>query len=401
MRSNTGDGFTLAFEAGAELRDMEHAQFIFGLSRPESMVGVLLGEPASAGFFGKLVDGEGREIIGRPARKTRGQVAAAMAAAIRAQERGTSGGISLDLSENVARLGPIYRELLALSRKSALEAVRFAYGGAAARCEEPWEVVASFHYLPGGVRVDGRCQSTVENLFAVGQVQGGLFGADRLGSVSMTELFVFARIAAESALENLAESPQPSLDREVVERRIGEMASLRGRPGPSSPLALKRRLQRTMWQKAGLVRDADSLQEALRELDDLDRQRANARVPPYASFNTDWIDLLELGGMIRLGRIIARCALERRESRGGHVRLDHPQRDDTRWLKTVIASRENGGIAIRTESMAGVWSEIRPRGLAERLPTELRDLLIRNLPRGVVQKMLHKRMGGILSGDSS
>ena len=71
--------------------------------------------------------------------------------------------------------------------------------------EEPWEVVASFHYLPGGVKVDGRCESTIENLYAVGQVQGGLFGADRLGSVSLTELFVFAKIAAESALERLAD----------------------------------------------------------------------------------------------------------------------------------------------------------------------------------------------------
>ena len=126
--------------------------------------------------------------------------------------------------------------------------------------------MASFHYLPGGVKVDGRCESTVRDLYAVGQVQGGLFGADRLGSVSLTELFVFAKIAAESALENLEESPQPRLGSEMVESRIQRRASLRGRTGSSSPLALKRRLQRTMWQKVGLVRDEGSLQEALREL---------------------------------------------------------------------------------------------------------------------------------------
>jgi fumarate reductase (CoM/CoB) subunit A len=400
MRSNTGDGFVLAFEAGAELRDMEHGQYIFGLSRPESMIGVLLGEPASAGFFGKLVDREGREIIERPARKTRGQVAAAMAGALR-EGGGDLRGVFLDLRGNVERMGPIYRDLLSLSRKSALDAVRFAYGGSAARCEEPWEVVASFHYLPGGVKVDGRCESTVGNLYAVGQVQGGLFGADRLGSVSLTELFVFGKIAAESALEKLAESPQPLLSPEIVESRMRERASLRGRSGSVSPIALKRRLQRTMWQKVGLARDERSLGEALRDLEALDSDRADARVPASASYNTDWVDLLELGSMIRLGEIIARSALERRESRAGHVRLDHPARDDAEWLKTVVASKEDGGIAIRAEPMASAWDEIRAPGSFEGLPARLQELLIRNLPRAAVQRILLRRMADFAPGESA
>ncbi len=397
MRSNSGDGFALAFDAGAELRDMEHAQFIFGLSRPESMIGVLLGEPASAGFFGRLLDSDGREIIERPARKTRGQVAAAMARAIRAQKVGPCGGVFLDLAGNVERMGPAYRKLLSLSRKSALDAVRFAYGAPAARCEAPWEVVASFHYLPGGVKVDERCESTIGNLYAIGQVQGGLFGADRLGSVSLTELFVFAKIASEAALENLADSPQPSLDAETVERRIRERTSLRGRAGSLSPLALQRRLQETMWRKVGLLRDENSLEEALRELEALDHERENARVPPFESYNSDWLDLLELGHMIRLGKIIARCALERKESRGGHVRMDHPERDDAHWLKTIVASRENGDVAIRTEPIGDVWDDIRPPGFLERLPSSLQELAIRSLPRAAVQRILHKRVAGFVA----
>jgi len=401
MRSNTGDGFALAFEAGAELRDMEHAQYVFGLSRPESAIGVLLGEPASASFFGRLLDREGAEIIERPARKTRGQVAAAMAAALAEQGIEGRGGAFLDLRGNVERMGPIYREILSLSRKSALDAVRFAYGDAAARCEEPWEVVASFHYLPGGVKVDGRCESTIENLYAVGQVQGGLFGADRLGSVSLTELFVFAKIAAESALENLAASRQPSLSSEAVESRIRERASLRGRSGSLSPIALKRRLQRIMWQKVGLLRDEDSLEEALRGLEQLGRERRNARVPSFASCNSDWIDLLELENMLCLGEIIARCALERRESRGGHVRLDHPERDDADWLRTIVARKENGRIALRTDPIGDVWDDIRPPGLLEGLPAKLQDWSVRNLPRGVVQRMLRKRVARFAPGESA
>jgi fumarate reductase (CoM/CoB) subunit A len=404
-RSNTGDGFVLAFEAGAELRDMEHAQYVFGLSHPKSTVGVLCGEPATAGFFGRLLDSDGRELIERPARKTRGQVAAAMAGALRDRKVGAFGGVFLDLTGNVERMGPVYRELLSLSRGSALEVVRFAYGAAAARCQEPWEVVPSFHYLPGGVKVDGKCESTVENLYAVGQVQGGLFGADRLGSVSLTELFVFAEIAAESALEDLAQSPQPSLDPDWIQARIRDRSSLRGRSGSVSPIALKRRLQRTMWQKVGLLRDQSSLDQALRELEQLDCDSQEARVPDFAGYNPDWIDLLELRNMIRLGQIIARCALERRESRGGHVRMDHPELDDAHWLKTVIATRssskQDGDIAIRTDPMQGVWDHIRPPGFVERLPASLQDLALRNLPRGVVQRILRRRVSDFVAESST
>jgi len=217
--------------------------------------------------------------------------------------------------------------------------------------------------------------------------------------VSLTELFVFAKIAVESALENLSESPQPSLSREMVERRIRERASLRGRGGSVSPVALKRRLQRTMWRKVGLVRDEGSLEEALHDLETLNRDRGEARVPSFASYNAVWIDLLELSSMIRLGEIIARCALERRESRAGHVRRDHPGRDDANWLKTLLAGKENGEIAIRSESMQGVWDHVRPPGLAEQLPARLQELLVRGLPRGMVQRIMRRRVADFVPGE--
>jgi succinate dehydrogenase/fumarate reductase flavoprotein subunit len=219
--------------------------------------------------------------------------------------------------------------------------------------------------------------------------------------VSLTELFVFAEIAAESALENLAQSPQPSLSSERVEGRIRERASLRGSSGSVSPIALKRRLQRTMWQKVGLVRDQASLEAALRELEGLGRERAQARVPSFASYNSDWVDLLELSGMVRLAEIIARCALERRESRGGHVRTDHPERDDTQWLKTVVASKQGQEIAIRTEPIGRVWDQIRPPGPLETLPARLQDLLVRSLPRAIVRRALRERLADFAPEESA
>ncbi|MBI5117990.1 FAD-dependent oxidoreductase [Candidatus Poribacteria bacterium] len=401
MKSNTGDGFALAFEAGAELRDMEQAQFIFGIAYPESMIGVLCGEPASAGYFGRLLDSEGKDILSRPGRKTRGQVAAAIARTVNSKKTSPHGGVFLDLSENEERLGPAYRKVLALSRKSALDAVRFAYGENEAKCAAPWEVVASFHYHPGGVKVDQRCQSTVRNLYAIGQVQGGLFGADRLGSVSLTELFVFGKIAAGAVIKQVACTEQPSLNSKSIKEKVENRESSRGRAGAFRPIELKSRLQRLMWKKVGPVRTGDSLQEALHELDNLDIDRRNVSVPSYQSYNTDWIDLLELEKMVLLARIIARCALERKESRGGHVRIDYPERDDTHWLKNLIVRKGDTAIAVRTEPVGHAWSSIKPPGFLEQLPSRLQEIFLRNIPRRLLQRLLQKRVGGFIREDES
>jgi hypothetical protein len=103
--------------------------------------------------------------------------------------------------------------------------------------------------------------------------------------------------------------------------------------------------------------------------------------------------------MIRLGEIIARCALERRESRAGHVRLDHPERDDGSWLKTLVAGKENEKIAIRTEPMEGIWDQVRPPGLVEALPARLQELLVRSLPRGAVQRIMRRRVADFAPGE--
>ncbi len=392
VKSNTGDGFALAFEAGAELRDMEHAQFTFGISNPYGMTGVLLGEPASAGMFGKLLDGKGNHVIQQPGKKTRGQVAAAMAKTIKNKKTGPFGGVFLDLSDNVQQMGPDYRKALALSRKSALEAANIAYGKKEANCEAPWEVVPTFHYLPGGVKVNEKCQSEIRNLYAIGQVQGGLFGADRLGSVSLTELFLFAKISAESAVEDSRQHAHVSVDPKIYEKKVGEKAHLRGTSGQIRPIELKRRLQTVMWENVGFLRDKESLEQALKQFDILEQDMKNVRVPSYQHYNTDWIDLLELDSMILLSRIIARSALERKESRGGHVRIDYPEKDDAGFLKTIIAQKEEEDIAISMDSMAHVWEGIKPPGFIEKIQPAIQDFAIRSLPGSIVKKILKKKL---------
>jgi fumarate reductase (CoM/CoB) subunit A len=247
--------------------------------------------------------------------------------------------------------------------------------------------------MPGGIKVDERCQSTVRNLYAIGQVQGGLFGADRLGSVSLTELFVFAKVAAEAAGKGLDDDPPPFLNYGMVEDAIREKTSLRGRSGPMRPLDLKRCLQRLMWQKVGLIRDENSLEGALLEIERLGGEMEAAEVPPFENYNTDWIDLLELQGMLRLGEVIARSALERRESRGGHVRMDYPEREDSQWLKTIVARKERGQIVLRVDPIGSAWKHIEAVGIAEKMISTLRELIVRNLPPAFMQRILQKKVG--------
>ncbi len=399
MRSNTGDGFVLALEAGADLRDMEQAQFIFGISHPESLIGVLCGEPASAGYFGRLLDRDGKEIIKNPGKKTRGQVAAAMAKTISSNKVGPHGGVFLDLSKNRERLGPIYRKVLSLSRKSALDVVRFAYGEREAGCEKPWEVVASFHYHPGGIKVDEQCQSTVRNLYAIGQVQGGLFGSDRLGSVSLTELFVFAKIVAESAVEKVMNMSQPYVDTKKVGKIVESRRWAMGKTGAFRPVELKCRLQKLMYEKVGPVRNGVSLEEALRELACLDDDMKNVSIPSRQDYNTDWIDFLQLQKMIVLARIITRCALERRESRGSHVRTDYPKRDDARWLKTIVVKKDGEEFALHTDPIEHAWRDIESPGLMEQVPARIQGFFVSNLPGGLLRRILKKRLGGFVRED--
>ncbi|MBC7104690.1 MAG: FAD-binding protein, partial [Firmicutes bacterium] len=199
LRGATGDGMALAYAAGAELVDMEMVQFIpFAIVHPPSFCGILIGEPSVAGPHGVLLDGQGRLLLENVRRQTRAAVTRVMAEALAAGRGTERGALLLDMSGNLkSREG---REHLAyLKRRGRLEAVRRAYGDKAYKGEEPWEVLPSAHYFIGGLRVDPWGATNLPGLYAAGQAAGGVHGANRLGSVSLAELFVFGRRAGLAA----------------------------------------------------------------------------------------------------------------------------------------------------------------------------------------------------------
>lgn len=394
-RALTGDGYALALEAGAELTDMEHQQFIpFALTHPESMVGIVCGEPAIAGPYGKLLDAEGKEVLPRIRTMTRAKVAAAMALAKEHGRATDHGGLLLDLSPNFR--GVIGTKMFAFLKRtvpSMTEVVRRAYGEEAARGEVPWDVFPTGHYQLGGVRVDTDCRVRgVDNLFAIGEAQGGLYGANRIGSTSLAELFIFGSTAGTLAAEAAANRERPEAETGTIERAYSNAERLLGSSGSHRPVELVRRLQRTMWENVGPIRDAARLDRALEEISEIAEQRRDLSVSYRRDCNPEWSDALELEKMLTVAEVVALSAKAREESRGGHVRLDHSDRDDKKWVKNVIVRMDDGALSVRTEdvklSKFGLGTKGGPNPTRERL----QFFILSRLPRKKQAKILDARL---------
>lgn len=400
-RCMTGDGYALALGAGAELMDMEQQQFIpFALTHPDSMVGVICGEPAIAGPYGKLLDANGREVLSRVRTRTRAETAAAISLAI---ERGAAtehGGVLLDLSPNLKRVvGEKMFEFLGRTFPAMIEGVRRAYGEEAARGKQPWDVSPTAHYQMGGVRVDIDCRVRgVDNLFAVGEAQGGLHGANRIGSTSLAELFIFGSLAGELAASDAREMEAAPLDADQAEQARAKANSLRGKSGTHRPLDLVRRLQTMMWECVGPVRDEARLDSALERISELAARRADMGVFAREDCNPEWVDALELDMMLLVAEAVTRSAKARKESRGGQSRLDHPKRDNRNWLKNVIVRMDDGRISVRTENVE--MSKFGPdtKGGPNPLRDRIQFIILSLLPKTTQAKILDARLN--LGGDS-
>ncbi len=394
MRTMTGDGYALALDVGAELVDMEQQQFIpFALTHPESMVGIICGEPAMAGPYGKLIDRNGAEVIRNVRSRTRAEVAAAMAVA---REHGKStghGGLMLDLTPNFRRvLGEKMFAFLGKTFPAMIDAVRRAYGQEAAKGMVPWDVFPTAHYQMGGVRVDTRLNVRgVRNLFAVGEVMGGLHGANRIGSTALAELFIFGSKAGNMAAEAATTSGKVERGAELQEV-LSDIRDLVEGHGKNQAIDLARKLQLTMWENVGPVRDTARLRKAISLLSDIGEQLLSVAVHPHTDCNTQLLDALEVRRMHSVAEAVAKSALVREESRGGHYRLDYPNRDDTRWLKNVIIRKDDGGICARTEDadLSSFGPDIKggPNALRERI----QFFILGILPQRAQEKILNARL---------
>ena len=335
MRGNTGDSYAVAARAGADLVDMEQVQFLpFCVASPPSYEGLLIGEPVTASYLGVLRDKNGKVILDGVYLRTRAECSAAIMRAVE-DGRGTpNGGAYLDMTANRKhpRSGPYFMRFLESALPSAYKVARQALGKAAANCDEAWEVRPSAHYMMGGIRTDahgaavggdgaGEAALGIHGLFAAGQAMGGLFGANRLGSTSLTEGAVFGARAGRAAAETARTTTAPA-DDTPFEIAMAQTERRFGQQGDRAATTLKRELQRESWDNIGPVRTADSITRMDAVLVDLESQFDDIAIPGYAEWNQAFIEFEELRNLIATARAVAAASRERDGSLGGHVRLD-------------------------------------------------------------------------------
>jgi succinate dehydrogenase / fumarate reductase flavoprotein subunit len=324
----TGDGMALAYEAGAELLDMEFVQFHpTGMVWPPGVQGLLVTE-AVRGEGGLLRNKNGERFMERydPQRmelSTRDVVARAIYTEVR-EGRGTEhGGAYLDISHKPAdyvkrKLPSMYHQFRELAD------VDITAG--------PMEVGPTCHYMMGGVRVDAEtAASTIPGLYAAGEAAAGLHGANRLGGNSLSDLLVFGRRAGLAAAEYAKAQNSPSIDSGQIEAAEREVLAPFERQD-ESPYVLHEELQQFMQTQVGIFRTEADLQSALGKIEALKQRAQKLAISGSRMFNPGWHLCADMKSMLTVSEAVTRSALARKESRGAHSRIDFPKYDET-WGK--------------------------------------------------------------------
>src|SRR5205807_4788113 len=195
--------------------------------------------------------------------------------------------------------------------------------------QEPMEVGPTTHYIMGGVRVDAETQmSSVTALFAAGECAAGINGANRLGGNSLSDLLVFGKRAGEFAAKFASANPLGSIDAQQVEQAACRAVEPfeRGTQG-DGPYQVQYALQEMMQELVGIVRNEGEMRRALDALDGLGQRARRVGVGGHREYNPGWHAALDLHNLLTVSEAITRSALERRESRGGHFRDDHPGKE--------------------------------------------------------------------------
>ena len=334
----TGDGMALAYEAGAELMDMEFVQFHpTGMVWPPGVQGILVTE-AVRGEGGVLRNKLGERFMEKydPKRmelSTRDVVARSIYTEVR-EGRGTEhGGAYLDISHKPAeyvkkKLPSMYHQFKELADVDITK--------------EPMEVGPTCHYMMGGIRVEAETgQCSMPGIFAAGEAAAGLHGANRLGGNSLSDLLVFGRRAGMAAAAHAKQSAYASLDNAQMQDAERELLAPFSNKG-ESPYAVHRDLQTVMQSLVGIYRDAEDLGRALNELQILKARAAAASVEGSRMFNPGWHLMGELKSMLIIAEAVTKSAMARTESRGAHSRIDYPNLDAPWGQKHNIIVEERG-----------------------------------------------------------
>jgi succinate dehydrogenase / fumarate reductase flavoprotein subunit len=358
----TGDGMALAYEAGAELMDMEFVQFHpTGMVWPPGVQGLLVTE-AVRGEGGILRNKLGERFMEKydPKRmelSTRDVVARSIYTEVK-EGRGTEhGGAYLDISHKPPdyvkkKLPSMYHQFKELADVDITKG--------------PMEVGPTCHYVMGGIRVDAEtAQSTLPGLFAAGEAAAGLHGSNRLGGNSLSDLLVFGRRAGLAAAENAKRVSNVGISEAQISEAEKELLAPFSNSGAESPYAVHRDLQKVMQSLVGIFRAEDDLKKAFAELEQLKARAAKASVEGSRLFNPGWHLARELKSMLTVSEAVALSALARTESRGAHSRIDYPNYDPVWEKKHNIIVREGAEMKRRESPVEEMPEDLKQLAMSE------------------------------------
>ena len=379
----TGDGHALALKAGGNLMHMEFVQFHpTGMVWPPSVKGILVTESVR-GDGGVLKNSEGKRFMFNyipavfkdkyaeteqeadgwyenpdsnrrpPELLPRDEVARAINAEVKAGRGSPHGGVFLDVSTRLKpevikkRLPSMWHQFKELADVDITE--------------QPMEVGPTCHYVMGGIQVDpdSGAATGVEGLFAAGEVAGGMHGSNRLGGNSLSDLLVFGRragIGASQYVMNL--TTRPKVDEKNLEKALNDAEAPLNSSNKENPYSLHQELQQMMNDLVGIIRDGQEMKEAIEKLEILKQKTKNLGVSGGKQFNPGWHLSLDLQNMLLVSETIAKSALAREESRGGHTRNDFPTMDKNWRSKHVICSWNGSKIETRIETLPAMPKEL-------------------------------------------
>jgi succinate dehydrogenase / fumarate reductase flavoprotein subunit len=385
----TGGGISLAYEAGAELIDMEFVQFHpTGMVWPPSVRGLLITEGVR-GEGGVLRNKDGRRFMfddipenyrGQtstdeeegwrytqgdknakrpPELLTRDHVARCIRREIKEGRGSPHGGVFLDIAWIKEKIPNAPEHI---RRKLPSMYHQFKELAGVDITKEPMEVGPTTHYIMGGVKVDADSQmTTIPGLFAAGEVAAGLHGANRLGGNSLSDLLVFGKRAGEYAAQYAKKQAAASPDRSDIDRVIADALAPfeRGKQGgKENPYDIQSDLQDMMQELVGIARTGSELEEAIIKIGELKKRAENVSCGGERGYNPGWHTAIELKHMLSVAEAIARAAAERKESRGGHFREDYPAKSDQLGKVNIHVVDDRGRMVIRQVEKQKVRSDL-------------------------------------------
>jgi len=386
----TGDGHALALRTGASLINMEFVQFHpTGMVWPPSVKGILVTESVR-GDGGALKNSDGDRFMFNyipeyfksetadtieeaegwyadkknnrrpPELLPRDEVARAINSEIKAGRGSPHGGVFLDIASRRdaefirRRLPSMYHQFKELADVDITA--------------EPMEVGPTCHYVMGGVEVDADTeQSLVEGLYAAGEVAGGMHGSNRLGGNSLSDLLVFGRRAGHSAAYHaFKRRDRPlNLPDDAVRASAEHALAPFSVEGPSeNPYTIQKDLQDVMQRLVGIIRKADELAESLVEIEKLKERAKHLTVEGHRQYNPGWHLALDLSNMLIVSECIAKAALEREASRGGHTRDDFPNPDPEWGARNLVLTLPSGqvgdSVELKHQTLPGMPEDLQP-----------------------------------------